>query len=418
MKVIISGGGIAGLSAAKALTRLPFIASVKIIDNAATDRRLIDNTYTGLWSPSIFILSKYGVDIERNICYVKKSGYRSTDGRWLAQPKKGLGTDYRKEPCLGFIKDKDLLTALITSLPSSVSFINESIISVVEISNKVITAVSNTGNIYEADLIIAADGKNSTIRKCLHNDNNTLKYRGYEVYRGHSTSLFHFAYKHRISEDAFQTWGPGLRFATVPTYEGNAWFMASSINKTIANANTIKGEHSVINKEKFEDLVAMVSNWHNPIAELLANTDNGHLGVIVCDAYGGSSTKLPQSVLSNNNNTGVAFVGDASYCLDPILAQGTGLAIEHSYLLAKALEQYKNTNDLGKALKYFDEMKVERQLRLHYLSDISQSIGCLHDKNMIKTRDHIMAFLYENYKDTIGSCFDKVIQFSSSNRFL
>lgn len=412
MKVIVSGGGIAGLSAAKALTRLPFIDSVKIIDNAANDRRLIDNTYTGLWNPSLCILSKYGVDIERNICYVKKSGYRSTDGRWLAQPRKGLGIDYRKGPCLGFIKDKDLLTALISSLPSSVSFINESI-SIVEISNKVVAAVSNTGNIYEADLIIAADGKNSAIRKCLHTD-NTLKYRGYEVYRGHSTSLFHFAYKQRITEMAFQTWGPGLRFATVPTYEGNAWFLA--INKTSPNANTIKGAHSVINKEKFEDLVAMVSNWHNPIPELLANTDNGHKGVIVCDAYGGSSTKHPQSVLSNN--TGVAFVGDASYCLDPILAQGTGLAIEHSYLLAKALEQHKNTNDLGKALKYFDEIKEERQSRLHYLSDISQSIGSLHDKNTIQIRDNIMAFLYENYKDTIGTCFDKIIQFSSSNRFL
>jgi len=413
MKVIVVGGGVAGLSVAKALTRLPLIASVKIIDNAATDdRRLIDNTYTGLWNPSLSILSKYGVDIEKNICYVKKSGYRSTDGRWLAQPRKGLGIDYHKEPCLGFIKDKDLLTALVSSLPSSVSFINESI-SIVEMNNKVI---SNTGNIYEADLIIAADGKNSTIRRCLHNDNNnTLKYRGYEVYRGHSTSLFHFAYKHRISEEAFQTWGPGLRFATVPTYEGNAWFLA--ISKPIANANTIKGAHSVINKENFEDLVAMLSNWHNPIPDLLANTDNGHKGVIVCDAYGGSSTKLPQSVVSNNN-TGAAFVGDASYCLDPILAQGAGLSIEHSYLLAKALEQHKYTNNLGKALKYFDEMKVERQSRLHYLSDISQSIGNLHDKNMIQARDNIMALLYENNKDTIGFCFDKVIQFSSSNRFL
>ena len=418
MKVIVSGGGIAGLSAAKALSRLPFIASIKIIDNASPDRRLIDNTYTGLWNPSLSILSKYGVDIERSICYVKKSGYKSTDGRWLAQPRKGLGKDYHKEPCLGFIKDKDLLTSLISSLPSCVSIITESIISV-EIGNKVIAAVSNTGNIYEADLLIAADGKNSTIRKCLHNNdsnNNTLKYRGYEVYRGHSTSLFHFAYKHRISEDAFQTWGQGLRFATVPTYEGNAWFLA--ISKAVANTNTIKGEHNIINKEKFENVVSMVSNWHNPIPELLANTDNGYRGVIVCDAYGGSSTKLPQSVWSNN--TGVAFVGDASYCLDPILAQGSGLAIEHSYLLAKALEQYKNKNinDLGKALKYFDEMKVERQSRLHYLSDISQSIGNLHDKNMIKQRDNIMSFLYENYKDAVGSAFDRAIEFASSNRHL
>ena len=412
MRVAIVGSGVGGLSTAHSLSRLPFVSSIKIIDKGTNNDKMTDNSYTGLWNPALSILCNYGIDIDSKVCFVNKSGYKGVDGRWLAQPKKGLGKGLFDSPCLGFLKNSDLLKALSSSLPPSIDIIKEDLESI-DTKNNIITVRTSDGKEYEVDLVLGCDGKNSSVRNTIHKDNHTLQYRGYEVYRGHSTSLFHFAYKQRISEEAFQTWGEGIRFATVPTNEGNAWFLACS--KVTANSNSSsKGCHNVISNDKFQELQRLVSNWHQPVLDLLANTDNGYRGVIVCDAYG-SSTNSRQSVVLNNN-TGVAFVGDASYTLDPILAQGTGLAIEHSYLLSKALKMTYTTNGLTQALKHYDEMKAERKLRLHYLSDLSQSIGNIHDKNITSIRDNIMANIYRYFPNLMGSGFDKIIEYSSSNR--
>ena len=50
-------------------------------------------------------------------------------------------------------------------------------------------------------------------------------HRGYQVYRGTSNDKSRNG--KRISEDAFQTWGNGIRFAVVPTAEGNQWYLAT-----------------------------------------------------------------------------------------------------------------------------------------------------------------------------------------------
>jgi hypothetical protein len=97
------------------------------------------------------------------------------------------------------------------------------------------TLIDETGESYFADIVIAADGLLSSIRKMIidttsssFNPPNHLQYRGYKVYRG-------FLPQNQLSSswidpeyEAWQAWGVGSRFAIVPTIDGIAWFAAVS----------------------------------------------------------------------------------------------------------------------------------------------------------------------------------------------
>ena len=53
MQVVISGGGIAGLSAAAFLKRLPQIKRVSVIETSAKAHVGRESGYSGLWSPAL-----------------------------------------------------------------------------------------------------------------------------------------------------------------------------------------------------------------------------------------------------------------------------------------------------------------------------------------------------------------------------
>lgn len=114
MNVIIAGGGIAGLSTAAVLRKLPFIKSIKIFEPAAMSqisRPVASNLndidgatnrsspfagtahhFNGLWSPALQCLQSLGIysKIKNQLHAVRESGYKNVAGRWLALPTVGL----------------------------------------------------------------------------------------------------------------------------------------------------------------------------------------------------------------------------------------------------------------------------------------------------------------------------------------
>ena len=125
MKVTIVGGGVAGKTCAALLRRLPAVESIVLLEGAPcpfqalhpsetvktfSSASPVASLYTGLWSPSLKILSQLGTYYHREsdpvtgsgknrnllnpfgdkICFVGKSGYKSVDGDWIAQPSPGI----------------------------------------------------------------------------------------------------------------------------------------------------------------------------------------------------------------------------------------------------------------------------------------------------------------------------------------
>ena len=111
-------------------------------------------------------------------------------------------------------------------------------------------------------------------------------------------------------------------------------------------------------------------------------------------------------------------VGDANFTLDPILAVGTGVAIEDGWLLTEALDLTACSSDnnngprrvsavAGKAvLKRLDEMRRDRLQRLSVISDLAGGVGHLESAWACYLRDGFLKALPNAIK---GRCLDSFI---------
>lgn len=116
----------------------------------------------------------------------------------------------------------------------------------------------------------------------------------------------------------------------------------------------------------------------------------------------------------------VAFVGDAGHTLDPILAQGTGLAIEDADHLAVSLKEYLISNNVSRnnsdvdvvmALHDYERRRQARILKLHHFSNFVQSLSHSNSPAFNSIRDLTLLNVSNRLK---GYLFDEMIAFSSS----
>jgi 2-polyprenyl-6-methoxyphenol hydroxylase-like FAD-dependent oxidoreductase len=239
MNIVIAGGGIAGLSAATVLRRLPFVKSILILEPAAVTAVLsssgsggngikdaetniqrssthyshllhsnshhsneIHNSnthrYNGLWGPALHCLQSLGLysKIAEHIHPVRSSGFKDIAGRWLAQPRVGL-LEPPNNPSLAFIDNEELLKVVREAAFDSdngycpVSIVYGKRLSDVQHIKTSLSIKDSSGALYPADLLIAADGTFSSVFSLLHGSDNVNhpRFRGYKVYRGYSEKI-------------------------------------------------------------------------------------------------------------------------------------------------------------------------------------------------------------------------------------
>ena len=125
--------------------------------------------------------------------------------------------------------------------------------------NKQNIVMTENGEEFPVDLLIAADGSNSTVRKLIHPTINPISHRGYEVYRGH-VPWYVLSSSNKITFTAFQTWGDGARFAAVETKTGIAWFAAltnkaPSLNVKDSYSTLLNNFSSCVSSNQYENLL-------------------------------------------------------------------------------------------------------------------------------------------------------------------
>ena len=160
---------------------------------------------------------------------------------------------------------------------------------------------------------------------------------------GWSTALIR-EYTHihtHISHTRTQTWGPASRFASVPLADGQVWFATLPHTTTSSSTNA----HSL--------LLDHFRRWHDPIPALLAATPPA--AILRDDAVAHRVFPPFNSEHQSQPSWPVTLIGDAAHGVDPILAQGAGVAVEDAFHLAGALGGLKGGKDgaldVGAALR-------------------------------------------------------------------
>ncbi len=462
-----------GLTASKLLRQLPFVKSITLLERSgppspSPSPSPPSSMAVGLWSPSLSVLSHLGIlntlSGEGKIVYVSDSGYRAVDGSWIARPGTQLAPYVNETtPSLGFVNSSLLLQSLQVTAADGIDVHYNADVSGISRNNddgSLCVKVSG-GREVRADLVVGGDGCFSSLRNILYplEREHTVRRQGYRVYRGHTDG--------RVVDEAFQTWGPSCRFAVVPTRGGNMWFAAvgdaiSPPGGAGAGTGTVAGATSSapatgplmnnssgpIAEGEVKWLQSLFQSWHSPISKLISSTDGG--GVSVCEAVafnevrkGGYSSTMFHSLditgFTCAEAGGVAFVGDSGHTLDPILAQGAGVAIEDALLLANSLCQTYNGNadldnvsfsdalrestsfkakddravNIRDSLSLYEESRYDRLRRLHTISSVSQLFGHVPSTQQCRVRNAIMKAAP---RFIVSEVFDQFIQQSIASK--
>ncbi|UQA96878.1 FAD-dependent monooxygenase [Streptomyces halobius] len=185
-----------------------------------------------------------------------------------------------------------------------------------------------------ADLVVAADGIHSAVRRTLFPGHPEPCYAGFTAWRFVVPAPARPYVAH-------ETWGPGSLWGTVPLHDGRVYVYATA---------TVPPRGRAAYGERTE-LLRRFGDWHHPVPDLLAAVD-------------------PAAILRNDVHTAaapppafhrgrVALLGDAVHPMAPNLGQGGCQAIEDAVVLA---HEAAPDTALGPALAAYTRQRLPRTM--------------------------------------------------------
>ncbi|MGW4756776.1 FAD-dependent monooxygenase [Streptomyces chartreusis] len=305
-RAVVIGGGIGGLTAAVALRgsgwdvtvleRAPSLepvgAAISLAPNSLRALDVID----------------VGDEIRDLAAWQGDGGLRTPSGRWLSRTDADAVAARFGGP-LVLLHRATLINSLAARLPSEAvrTGVDASLADPGDADRP--ARVSTPDGELEADLVVAADGIRSAVRRALFPHHPGAVYSGFTTWRVViPVPGARFA--------SHETWGRGRIWGSHPLKDGRVYAYAAAV--------TPAGEHGP-DDEKAE-LLRRYGDWHDPIPAILA-------------------AARPEDVLRHDvhhiadplpayHRGRVALIGDAAHAMPPTLGQGGNQAIEDAVVLA------------------------------------------------------------------------------------
>ncbi|MEU9885096.1 FAD-dependent oxidoreductase [Sphaerisporangium sp. NPDC051011] len=301
---VIIGGGIGGLTAAAALSRKGW--QVTVCERAPSLEPV--GSGIAIAPNALKALDTIGVgDRVRALAALQgEAGLRAPDGRRLLRTSAEAATARFGDPTVLLLRST-LIGLLASALPPEALRLGTT----VHAADPRTGAVSTSAGDLRADLVVAADGINSAVRRALFPGHPGPVHAGATSWRAVVPRPEGPEGEVRGSE----TWGPGQVFGVMPLVDGLVYCYAT------APAGRAGGEDGAKAK-----LTRLFGTWHDPIPALIHAAREGE--ILEHDLY-----CLP-SPLPAFHSGRVALLGDAAHAMTPNLGQGACQAIEDAVVLA------------------------------------------------------------------------------------
>ncbi|MEV7441869.1 FAD-dependent monooxygenase [Streptomyces sp. NPDC091204] len=321
---VVAGAGIGGLTAAVALHRRGWRVTVceRAPGPTAVGAGIV------LAPNALRAFDAIGFDVTRAVgrAVPAAMGLRRVDGRWLSRADTAaLAARYGGPPLA--VHRSALADALAAALPEGTVRYGVAVDSVAGADGSPVVRTSD-GDLGGADLVLAADGIHSPLRRRYFPDHPGLRYSGETAWR---TVLP--AAGGRAEAVTAETWGRGERFGVVPLADGRTYVYATAVVPEGHRPADVRTE-----------LLRRYGTWHDPIPALLERIDPA--AVLQHDLYD-LAAPLPRF-----HHGRLAWLGDAAHAMTPNLGQGGCQAVEDAVVLAHLLDGVRGTDVPGALAAY------------------------------------------------------------------
>lgn len=343
MKIVIAGAGLGGLTAALALFKHGFDVTVleqaPVLGEIGAGVQLSANATRVLYGVGV------GERIEPLACEPlgKRVRLWNTGQTWPlfdlgAQSREKYGSPYFT------LHRADLHQALVDgvrAIDAKAIRLGEQVVELQQSDDRV-TVRSASGNDYEADLVIGADGVHSTVRSlCFERDQP--RYSGIMAWRGVIDAAR--LPDHLRSPYGVNWVGPGAHVIHYPLRAGRLVNFVGVVERDgwMVESWSERGERKACLRD-FE-------GWHSDVQTLI--------GAIEIPYKWALMVREPMTRWVTGH---IALLGDACHPTLPFLAQGACMAIEDGYVLARCLAHHAPRIDT--ALAAYQSLRAERTARV------------------------------------------------------
>jgi 2-polyprenyl-6-methoxyphenol hydroxylase-like FAD-dependent oxidoreductase len=350
--VLVSGGGVAGLTLARCLKQRS--VPVRVLEDAIAPPAGGCDRGLGLWPSSTAVLrSVLGASQLDALAHsTQAAAYRGVDGVWLSG-----GSGYKH---VRTVRQTALLQTLASSLaPHELCY----------------GARVQRTSLGEADVRSGGEGRSGAWVELV---DGTVEQGSFVVDATGAATLDssgtwttqHYSAMSALPvavPQAFETLGDGRRFAVVPLGESSSfWFASFPLNDALLpepDRLASAPPHAADDTEVYAVLREAFGSWHSPIPELIeAGAAAAVLGTtpppprLLREKSGWLQRRTPAA---SAGHTG-CYVGDARAAMPANLAQGAAMAIEEAAELASALAHHGPTD--GVAVAAFTASRRRRVL--------------------------------------------------------
>lgn len=198
-----------------------------------------------------------------------------------------------------------------------------------------VTLTCEDGSTDTADILLAADGIHSVVRKQLFSDKG-LRYSGQTCWRG----VAHFKAGKEWSGRGFEMWGRGIRLGILPISDEHVYWFSTLVTPA-------GGKDTDLQSAK-DSLLDAFRDFADPALPVLKATPPE--SIIRHDLF--DFEPISQWVQGR-----IALIGDAAHATTPNMGQGGCQAIEDAWGLQLAFREHASITD---ALLAFQELRLPK----------------------------------------------------------